>query len=751
MIVGEAPGVQEDEYGYPFVGKSGTLLKAVLGEIGLDATRDVYYTNVVKCHPESNRNPTVEEIDNCFDWLAAEIGEVRPRKIIAVGKIPHLKLLARNVPHEHVYHPAYILRNRTKRDSWKEQLRRIAFDVTESGHKRLPLMQDGPPDPGLPIAIDVETDDLEEGIGVKPVLFQLSDGIRAVEMHTRPPLDIFTQPPVYFHNAKYDAPLVGVNLRELDQWEDTALMAYLLRRPRVGLKELALSEFGHVMMRISDVLKWPDTMIDKKGKERTRTVAHSFSQALEHWPDRAIAYAKDDAFVTAHLARTLEPELRAIPVLWSYYNSIERPTTPILYEMERRGAMVDKAHLLKVDTLLEQQMQQHADELTGLHGEGYNPRSNRDVAKMLQASGAVLTKRTTTGDWQTSKDILLGLCDAANVDDVVPDSLLGLTVLELLEYKRLQKLRSTYTGPLALRADVNSRIHARFNQMVANTNRLSSSEPNLQNIPIRGLIGKELRKAFIAPPGKVLVKADCSQLQVRIYTHYTQEPILLDAYLHTDHDTSGPGDACSRCDVHQRVADAAGCPRWRAKNGLFARLFGCTDEKFALTCGVELPDVADFLARLSREIPSLAGGWRQHVKTLLESQGYIETYFGFREYFPGFYSPFPNERAEALRQAGCHPIQGTESGYMKKLIMAFDEFAPDYDAELILTVHDEVVYELPPQRAAAFMQRLETTCLDLSRAIFTVPVLLETSVGHNWGETMPLFKFLESTSMPLLT
>lgn len=788
MVVGEAPGASEDRAGMPFVGQSGTLLRAVLGEVGL-SSREVYYTNAVRCRPPENRDPTPDELDACQHWLLREIETVRPQAVLCVGRVAErqLQYVDVGVPVFSTWHPAYVMRQSSKkRDEWREELRGIVDAVRGKAANQVTTVEDW--DPGdadwttPTLAVDTETDSLQEAYGERLVSVQVSDGRWAIftdlesdPVGTAELIDRIRQRHVYLWNAKYDAPLIGVDLLDPEKWDDPALMAYVLRYERVGLKEIGPKLTGLVMEPITELLtgytRTEKTLKSgpRKGLIETKVKKYKrpFSQALAEEPERAKTYAMLDAVVTARAARILERELNGIPVLRRYYEDYEKPMVPILGGMEQRGVRVDVAALEGLSDTLEQQERRCVENAKYIFdvGAGVNLLSPAQVADLLQKQGFRWNKTTPTGQMCADEGVLLDLAGYTVYDDekfgeglkqaierATTGGVIGGDtppiaefVYWLLNLRETRKLKGTYVDRLLRDRDSEGRIHARFNGMVTNTDRLSSSEPNLQNIPIRGTLRDAIRRVFVPRPGYLFVKADKGQLEVRIYAHFTQEAALLEAFR-----TGG--------DCHQAVADELGIPRWRAKNVLFAAIYGANAKKLAATAGVEGDTARQFLDRLRQRLPGMAN-WHPWISACLDGRGYVETMCGWRGYYPLWRSPLSKDRADALREAGNLPIQGSASGIVKRTMIATehglrwpthwhalltqgardvlydypDGIARAFGAELVLQVHDEVVYEVPESRAVGFAKALQTLGEGVATDL-TVPLEFEPAVGTSWAD-----------------
>lgn len=587
-------------------------------------------------------------------------------------------------------------------------------------------------------------------------------------------------PHVWCHNIKADARHIGLDLSALDAWDDTALIAYVLRYERVGLKvigpDLTGLDYGKTLKQllsvevtktrrrgnvyylphnkghedvpykakmmyqrvpyqqwfateqlawdylngVCDELKLSTEVITSRHREPIQ-----FSEALEKNTVETRNYAMLDAVITSRLAEVLWPKLQAEPKLLNYYQTFEKPTVPVLERLERVGALVDADQLTRLGEQLDENIALHrlaAATRLGCAEEAIS--SNRQLADALLRNHFALRHKTPTGQWQVDRAVLLELAGVASEDQLGPQT--PAAIYDILQFRQLAKLKSTYVDALLRARDSHGRVHGRFNQMVTDTNRLSSSDPNLQNIPARTALGREIRKSFIARPGRVLVKADFSQLEVRIYAHYTGEAALVKAYT-----------ATPELDVHQSVADELLIPRKRAKNVLFGAIYGADAPKLAETAGVIGSEARAFLTRLQDRLPSLLT-WQDRIGRELTSKGYVETLFGWRNYYPLYWSPVRKESREALRQAANMPIQGTAGGILKLLFQVMQPDVERYDAELVLTVHDEVVFEVPESAAGVFARRLEDLGGDVTDwAGLSVPLRLEVEIGRNWAETHP--------------
>ncbi len=368
------------------------------------------------------------------------------------------------------------------------------------------------------------------------------------------------------------------------------------------------------------------------------------------------------------------------------------------------------------------------------------------MGPVLAKLGLIDGKRTDTGELGCAVGNVLGAFGVEKVEDI-PDTADGRLACQYLEWKYMGKLQATYVDGIrgrekdkkrkavASKLDSNSRLHARFNQCVTNTNRLSSSDPNVQNIPARPKpgfspevlhIGMAIRKAFVASPGHVLVGGDFSQLQLRVWAEFTADPVFVQAYNQTG----------EKSDFHQYAASALGQPRSTIKNFVFAVLFGADEAKAARTAGLEGAIVAPFIQQMQRDIPSLST-FKIAVGDSLAARGYVESLMGWRGFFPDFWSPVRQWQAAALREATNFPIQATEAGLVKACMIAIHSNLRRYynnAPKLVLQVHDELWADCPTYMSYDVAQMMKETCEEVSREWFKlVPIKFETKIVQNWA------------------
>lgn len=769
--VGEGPGGQEDLSGSPFIGQSGKLLRytlaKVLGQLGLASVK-VRLTNAVRCRPPDDRDPTTQELNACRPWLVEEIDNMpRLRLIIAFGKYGALQAnAARNVltledqkwadlAIERVYHPAYILRFRSKTQDWEADIRRIlrrAFHLPEPV-MNVPEWQVvdtlSQIDWNSPLlSADTEFDDLDEHTagGSKLVGFSLSDGVNTIFQEGRLPR---APEHLWLHNAKADLEHLDVDPYDFARWDDTMLGIYVLRQhDRVGLKEVGPRVSGiHWQHTLSTLLKervpLPSVKRSAKHKDKWAEVPIPFSRALEHHRAESTEYAATDAIVTARLAEYVKQQFQLNPWAEAYYQKYEKPLVPVLLKMEKAGVLIDLDALGVARAEIQQHMREQEEVLFGLEPRlrDLSLSAPQQLAPIFAERGLIDGKTTKTGQIGVAKSNVLGAFAVEKPEQIPTEDERGQLAVAYLAWKADQKLESTYGSRLEsdARRDPLGRIHPRFNGAATDTDRLSSSDPNAQNIPTRGRVGAAIRRAFRARRGYVYVVGDYSQLELRIWAYITQDPFFLGAFV---------GD--NTYDPHQRSSEllvAAGfsVPRGDAKNTNFAALYGADDEKLAATAKVPVRAARAFGDQLRSLAPSL-GTHRTYTYRQLLARGYVETLLGWRGFYPLFMSPIPSEREAAIRAAANSRIQGTASGIVKDLMIEWDyvlrtEFPGSY---LLLQVHDELVNEAPEQDADRMAVRLREVgamigarWLKAAAGRVAVPLNLSVDVGPNWADAKP--------------
>ena len=391
-------------------------------------------------------------------------------------------------------------------------------------------------------------------------------------------------------------------------------------------------------------------------------------------------YAAEDADVTLQLHHCLYPQLQAEPSLSRVYSDIDMPLVRILSEVERRGTLVDGRMLKQHGSELADRLNELTQEVWALAGENFNLDSPKQLQVILyDKMGLPVLKKTPGGQPSTAEPVLVDLAQ----DYELPE--------KILAYRSLAKLKSTYADKLPL--DINretGRIHTSYHQAVTATGRLSSSDPNLQNIPIRNAEGRRIRQAFVAPPGNLVLAADYSQIELRIMAHLSGDAGLTQAFAENQ-------------DIHRATA---------------AEVFGLAP---------------DYIDRYFDRYPGVLR-YMEETKAVAAEQGFVETVFGRRLYLPEINAKAVPRRQAAERTAINAPMQGTAADIIKLAMMAVQQWLPSsgLDARMIMQVHDELVFEVAEADVAdldrGVIQRMSEA------ASLNVPLVVDTGVGENWDQ-----------------
>jgi DNA polymerase-1 len=435
--------------------------------------------------------------------------------------------------------------------------------------------------------------------------------------------------------------------------------------------------------------------------------------------DRAAEYSAEDADVTLQLHQALWPQIEAIPALRSVYEEIEQPLVAVLFRMERTGVLVDR-ELLKAQSA---ELAARMLELQGLaHTEAggvFNVDSPKQLQEILFGKlGIPVIRKTPTGQPSTAEDVLEELAESYALPKLI------------LEYRGVAKLKSTYTDNLPLQIDAaTGRIHTSYHQAVAATGRLSSQDPNLQNIPIRTAEGRRIRQAFIAPPGHSLVAADYSQIELRIMAHLSADASLLRAF-------------AEDLDVHQATAaEVFGVPadqvssdqRRSAKAINFGLMYGMSAFGLARQLGIPRGDAQKYMDLYFERYPGVKR-YMEETRRQAREAGFVETVFGRRLYLPEIQSRNAALRQYAERSAINAPMQGTAADIIKRAMIAVDAWllSSRAPARLIMQVHDELVLEVADDAVESLVGQLRTHMVHAAE--LAVPLKVDVGVGRNWDE-----------------
>ena len=434
---------------------------------------------------------------------------------------------------------------------------------------------------------------------------------------------------------------------------------------------------------------------------------------------RAAAYSAQEADVTLRLHEALWPELESQPPLRAVYETIEQPLTPVLLRMERCGVLVDRELLAKQSGELKARMRELQQRAHGEAGGEFNVDSPKQLQEILFGKlGIPVARKTPTGQPSTAEDVLEELAAAYALPRLI------------LEYRSIAKLKSTYTDKLPLQIDaVTGRIHTSYQQAVAATGRLSSTDPNLQNIPIRTPEGRRIRQAFIATPGHSLIAADYSQIELRIMAHLSGDPNLLRAFAEDR-------------DVHQAtaaevfgvpLADVSADQRRSAKAINFGLMYGMSAFGLARQLGIARGEAQKYMDLYFERYPGVRR-FMEETRRQAREAGFVETVFGRRLYLPDIRSRNQALRQYAERSAINAPMQGTAADIIKRAMIEVDAWLQSsrVPARLIMQVHDELVLEVQDSAMETLVGQLTT---HMSRAAqLAVPLKVDVGVGLNWDE-----------------
>ncbi len=516
------------------------------------------------------------------------------------------------------------------------------------------------------------------------------------------------------HNLKYDFVMLARNGLRVRPLTFDSMVAEWLSNPisrNLGLKNLAWVRLDRIMTQIEELIG--------KGKDQ-RTMA-------EVPIPQAAAYAANDAEVVLRLRPGLLADLEdcgAVPLL----DEIEMPLVPVLADMEMAGVVLDSAILAQMSAEVGARMADLESKVYNAAGEPFNLNSTQQLSAALfdrlKLAPPDRTRRTASGYYSTSAEVLDALRGRHPVVDWV------------LEYRELSKLQSTYLDALPQQVNpVTGRVHTSYNQAGAVTGRIASSDPNLQNIPIRSELGAQVRKAFISSPGKFLLSVDYSQVELRIVAHMANDQAMVAAFRADQ-------------DIHATTAAAIyGVPlhavskeqRRRAKGINFGLIYGISAFGLTRYTDLTLAESENFMETYFKQFPGVKE-FLDSVRRKATEQGYVETLLGRRRYFPGLKDQRNvNTRNREEREAINAPVQGTAADIMK---IAMVRVPPALEqaglsGRMLLQVHDELVLECPQEEISAMAAVVKAVMENAYSLI--VPLRTEARIGPNWGEMQPIY------------
>ncbi len=516
-------------------------------------------------------------------------------------------------------------------------------------------------------------------------------------------------------NIKYDITILARNGVDASPIDDTMVMSFCLDAGRSldmsghGMDDLASRHLGHKTMTFKDLCG--------TGKK-----AITFAEVP--LPD-ATRYAAEDADVTWRLYKTFQPRM-ADESATRIYQRVDRPLIPVVARMEQRGIKVDRERLAGLSAEFAGKIAELETVIHAAAGGPFTIGSPKQLGDVLfDRLGHKGGRKGKSGQYSTDQGILEGIA-------AQPEGGAGAEVARLvLEWRQLSKLKSTYTD--ALQAAINpatGRVHTSYSLVGAQTGRLSSTDPNLQNIPIRTEVGRQIREAFVAEPGNLLLAADYSQIELRLAAHMADVPALKEAF--------AAGE-----DIHARTAmemfgHVDRDTRGRAKTINFAILYGISRWGLATRLGTTAEEAQAMIDRYFERFPGIQK-YIVHTLEDVRERGYSQTLFGRKTWFPRINSKLQAERQGSERAAINAPIQGTCADIIKRAMARMEPALADAglgDVRMLLQVHDELVFELPEGRVDAARPLIERVMAEAARPAveLTVPLGVEIGVGRSWGE-----------------
>lgn len=507
-------------------------------------------------------------------------------------------------------------------------------------------------------------------------------------------------------NLKYDAHVLlnhGIHLRGIVF--DTMLESYVLNSTatRHNMDDLSEKYLQYKTIHFEDIAG--------KGKKQL-----TFNQIPV---EQAAPYAAEDADITLRLHQFLWPELSATGKLQSVFSDIEIPLVPVLMRMEHHGILVDSQLLRQQSNELEKECRLLEKQAYEVAGEPFNLASPKQLQAILfEKLNIPVGKKTPQGQPSTAEAVLQELAEEYELPRII------------MQHRSMSKLKSTYTDALPLQVCAQTgRIHTSYHQAVAATGRLSSSDPNLQNIPVRTEAGRRVRKAFIAPPAKKILAADYSQIELRIMAHLSGDAGLVSAFL-------------EGADVHRATAaevfgvaqqDVTPDQRRSAKAINFGLIYGMSAFGLAKQLGIGRQEAQLYVDRYFEKYPGVKD-YMNSTRQIAAEQGYVETLFGRRLYLPDINAKNGLLRQAAERTAINAPMQGTAADIIKRAMLSVDEWlsASHFDAVMIMQVHDELVFEVAESQLDEVSAIVRKKMQDAAH--LHVPLIVDTGIGNNWDE-----------------
>ncbi|MBF7686081.1 DNA polymerase I [Acinetobacter sp. B10A] len=504
------------------------------------------------------------------------------------------------------------------------------------------------------------------------------------------------------HHLKYDAHIFANHGITLQGWYfDTMLASYVLNSTatRHGMDDVARLYLSHLSTTFEQIA-------GKGVKQKT------FNQ-IEL--DTAGHYAAEDAHVTYRLYEVLKNKLQQDSTLQNVLHQIEMPVAAVLTQMEERGIQLDPVFLDKLSVEFSKTIQSLEERAIDIAGEAFNVASPKQVGEVLfDKLGVKGGKKTASGQYSTSESVL----------EKIEHPLAEI----ILEHRGLSKLKSTYTDRLVEQAHHDTlRVHTSYHQAVTTTGRLSSSDPNLQNIPIRNEIGRQIRKAFVAPTGKTIIAADYSQIELRLMAHFSQDDALIDAFRQGQ-------------DIHKRTAaevlgialdEVTSNQRRQAKAVNFGLLYGMSEFGLTRQLGFTREESRDYIKQYFHRYPGIYE-YMQKTRQIALEQGFVETVLGRRLYTPEINARNVMVRKAAERAAINAPLQGSAADLIKLAMIEVEKQLPKDQIKLLLQVHDELIFEADEDAVDVLIPEIARIMSSVHPLL--VPLDVDVGQGKNWDE-----------------
>jgi DNA polymerase-1 len=568
----------------------------------------------------------------------------------------------------------------TSLDPMRAQLVGLSFSVKAGEACYIPVGHDypgAPPQPGLDETLQA----------LKPILEDAK--LPKVGQHAKYDCNVFSNYCIHVHGIAFD----------------TMLESYVLNATanRHDMDTLAKRWLDHDTVHYEDVTG--------KGAKQI-----SFSQVDV---DTACRYAAEDADVTLRLHHVLWPRLQEQPSLEKVFADIEMPLVPVLARMEQRGVLIDIAGLRRQSSELGKRMHALQTEMQRIVGREFNVDSPKQLQALLfDELGLPALVKTPTGQPSTNEEALEAIAAQHELPRMI------------LDYRQIAKLRSTYTDKLPEMVNPRTgRVHTCYHQAAVATGRLSSTDPNLQNIPVRSEEGRRIREAFIAPDGWRVLAADYSQIELRIMAHMSGDAGLTNAFRH-DQDVH----RATASEVFDVAPDAVTAEQRRvAKMINFGLMYGMSAHGLAQRLGIPRGQAAEYVQRYFERYPGVKA-YMDSTRARARDEGYVETLFGRRLYLDYIHSRNAAQRAGAERAAINAPMQGTAADIIKRAMVAIDGWLLERgdDAHMLMQVHDELVFEVREDALDAIRDGVRTRMQDAAE--LAVPLLVDIGSGSSWGE-----------------